>query len=154
MLKHGPGGSRPTALWVVHPHGEGREVSPTGPFDATFTAPMGWAMEHHLDLHTDDLSGPVVPMTCSWSPDRTALTCRPDKRLNSGARYAFHFGGAMRDSYGRPVDLGRYGAIIGGRWVMGPVPEGTHGGVPWRTAEAHWRGANGRYGMVFFFTTS
>lgn len=115
-----------------------------------FSVPMGVGMEQWVDLHRDDLGGPTIPLGCSWSADRTALTCLPQAQLAPGT-YALHVGGGMHDASGAPVDLGAY--HHGGQWAR-PGPGATHCGQPWGGMGPGWYGANGSYGMVFTFTVA
>ncbi len=115
-----------------------------------FSVPMAVGMEQWVDLHRNDLSGQTVPLSCSWSADRTTLTCLPEVPLAPGT-YALHVGGGMHDASGAPVDLGAY--HHGGQWAM-PGPGAMHGGHPWGGMGPGWYAGNGSYGMVFTFTVS
>jgi hypothetical protein len=122
------------------------------PIELRFGGPMAPAMEQYLDLHRGDLSGPVVPMGCTWKSDRTILTCTPSEPLASHTTYAIHLGGGMMGGNGVPIDYSS-GLRMGGQWIMGSMMSGSHGGMGWGMMGGSWRNANGSYGMVFTFTT-
>jgi len=119
-----------------------------------FSGAMGAGMEQYVDLHMGDLSGPVVPMGCAWSGDRTTLTCTPAAPLASRTTYAIHLGGGMMSAGGVAVDYATYGPAMGGQWIMGGMMTSNHGGMGWGMMGNGWRNANGSYGMVFTFTTA
>lgn len=146
----GRGGSVMTS---IVPGGNAVGVSPSGTLTMRFSQPMLAEMERYVDLHEGDLGGPVVPIDCGWDASRTTLTCVPSSSLKPGTRYALHLGGAMMDAGGYPVDFDQYGPGMGGQWAFaGPMGQ-LHGGMPW-SMMGSWRGGNGAYGMVFFFTTA
>lgn len=140
----------PTAgLTSAYP-GMGMTVSVGATIVLRFSVPMAVGMEQWIDLHRGDLSGDTVAMSCTWSTDRTTLTCQPQAPLTPGA-YALHVGAGMHDANGNPVDLGAY--QHGGQWVMpgyGPM----HAGNGWGMMGPGWRGSNGSYGMVFVFSVA
>lgn len=80
-----------------------------------FSAPMAVGMEHYVDLHRSDLSGPVVPMSCALSADRASITCSPAASLALRTSYTLHVGAGMLDASGRPVDMSNG---MGGQWIV------------------------------------
>ncbi len=154
MMTMGPSGypmSGPRPGLVSISPGPGASVSASAAtIVLRFSVPMAVGMEQWVDLHRNDLSGQTVPLGCSWSADRTALTCLPEVPLAAGT-YALHVGGGMHDASGAPVDLGAY--HHGGQWAM-PGPGAMHGGHPWGGMGPGWYSGNGSYGMVFTLTVS
>jgi len=138
----------------VSPPGDAVGVATSTAIVLRFGAGMGPGMEQFTDLHRGGLDGPTVPMSCTWSGDRTALTCTPDERLERLTRYWIHLGGGMLTSAGDHVDFGPHGPTYGGQWVFGPMMGGSHAGHAWGSMAAGWRGDDGRYGMAFSFTTT
>jgi hypothetical protein len=137
-------------------------VSPAGgasgvPVETSLTMRFGQAMapgmEQFVDLHIGDPSGPTVPITCAWSADRTLLTCVPETLLRLRTTYALHIGGGMMDAGNHLVDIGQYGAPMGGQWLYPNMMSG-HGGMSWGMMGSGWRHPNGSYGMFFRFTTA
>lgn len=119
-----------------------------------FGQPMGWGMEQYFDLHRGDLGGPVLPCDCTWSGDRTTLTCVPQGPLDPHTSYWIHLGGGMTTVAGTPFDFARYGVPAGGQWVTGGMMgAGFHAGMPWGGMGPAWRAPNGAYGITFPFTT-
>ena len=119
-----------------------------------FGGPMAAGAEQYTDLHFGGLDGPIVPMTCGWSEDRTTLTCTPNQPLHAQTGYTLHVGGGLRDAHGHLIGLGADGAMFGGQWVQGGQMPGTHGGgMGWGMMGTGWRHANGSYGMAYGFTT-
>ncbi len=118
-----------------------------------FGGAMAAGMERYVDLHLHDLSGPVVPMACAWSPDGTVLTCTPASPLAAHTTYAIHMGGGLMSRAGSVIDYSP-ALAMGGRWIMGGMMTGSHGGMGWGMMTGDWRNANGSYGMVFTFTTA
>ena len=119
-----------------------------------FSGAMGAGMEQYVDLHMGDLSGAEVAMGCTWSADRTVLTCTPASPLAAHSTYAIHLGGGMMSAAGVAVDYTTYGPGAGGQWIMGGMMTGSHGGMAWGMMGSGWRNPNGSYGMVFTFTTA
>jgi hypothetical protein len=148
------GQSTMPALVSVDPPGGATGVPVTTSILFRFGTAMGSGMEDLVDLHMGDLTGPVVPMSCGWSADRTTLTCTPTSPLEPGRLYATHVGGSMTDENGQDVDLTQRGTGMGGWWVMGGMMGGFHAGDPWNGMGSGWRHSNGSYGMVFSFTTA
>ena len=143
------------------PTGGATSVEATAPIVITFSRPMPAGMEQYLALHEGGLDGPVVPMTCTWSGDRTTLTCTPQAPLAPATRYTLHLGGGMRDEMGGGLDYEQCMAQHDGQWATsammghGPGP-GMGGGMMGDSSMMGpgWRHANGSYGMVFTFTTA
>lgn len=149
----GPGGTGVTALVSMSPAGSSTSVSPSGVITMRFGYAMGWGMEQYVALHEGDVNGPLVPMSCLWSADRTTLTCTPHAPLKSRTQYTIHMGGGMLDANGRPIDMNQYGPHFGGQWLPSSMG-GMHGGSPWNMMGSGWRHpSNGSYGMVFSFFT-
>jgi hypothetical protein len=138
----------------VTPQGGMAGVSATAPLSFRFGGPMAPGMEQYFDLHLGGLDGPVVPMSCGWSADRTTLTCDPSAPLQPRTTYTIHMGGGLTDANGRPVGYDTYGPMMGGQWIAGGMMTGTHGGMGWGMMGSGWRHANGSNGMVFTFTTA
>jgi hypothetical protein len=139
-------------LLSVTPQGGATGVSVSAAIVYRFGAAMGAGMEQHVDLHVGDLAGPIVPMSCGWSADRTTLTCTPQGPLPSHTACVAHLGGGMMTQAGQPLDYGQ--PMMGGQWVMGGMMGGSHAGGPWGSMGPNWRNANGSYGMAFTFTTA
>ena len=137
-----------TQLLSISPRGGAMGVSTTPDIVFTFSRPMMPGMEQYLALHQGGLSGPTMPMTCSWSDGQTTLTCRPDQPLAQVSAYTMHMGGGMMDSEGQPVGMGRYGMGVGGTWVRGGMMSGRQGMMG-----SGWMDGHGSYGMAFGFTT-
>ena len=146
--------STDTKLVTVSPAGGSTGVSVTAPMSMTFSGPMQTGMEQYIDLHHGDATGPVVPMTCTWSADRERVTCMPTAPLNPHAGYTLHMGGGMMDADGHRVDMQRHQAQTGGQWLMPGMMGGMHAGTPMSGMSGGWKGANGSYGMLFPFTTN
>lgn len=138
------------ALVSVSPQGGAVGVSRSPSIMLRFSGPMGAGMERYVDLHLGDLAGPIVAMGCSFSGDRTTLTCTPVTPLQARTVYTLHAGGGMFDASGRLVDMSQYYGMMGGQWIMGGA---SHGGLSWGMMGGSWMGPNGGYGMTFAFTT-
>jgi len=119
-----------------------------------FGAAMGTGMEQYVDLHMGDVAGPIMPMDCGWSADRTTLTCTLRGPLSPRTTYVVHVGGGMMTQAGQVLDYTQYGPMMGGQWIMGGMMGGSHAGSPWGMMGSGWRNANGSYGMAFTFTTA
>lgn len=154
----GPSGTGPqgygAALLSVTPAGGSTGVATSTSITLRFGAPMAVAMEQYVDLHVGNLAGPVVPMDCSWSPDRATLTCTPSAPLAPRTTYVLHIGGGLMTQAGQSIDYGHYGPAMGGQWIMGGMMGPSHGGHPWGMMAPGWRNPNGSYGMGFSFTTA
>lgn len=150
----GPGPAMGTAFLSVNPQGGMMGVATSTPLSFRFGGPMAPGMEQYFDLHMGGLDGPVVPMSCGWSADRTTLTCNPAAPLQPRTTYTIHMGGGMMDADARPVGFDTYGPMMGGQWIMGGMMAGTHAGMSWGMMGNGWRNANGAYGMAFSFTTA
>jgi len=86
-------------------------------------------MEQYVMLHQGTgVTGPVHPMTCDWSADRTTLTCQPQGPLDPNTDYTLHLGSGMRDDEGHSIGMdGGYG--MGGQMVgSGMMGGGMMGG--------------------------
>jgi hypothetical protein len=147
------GNATGAAFLSIVPQGGMKGVSTSTPLSFRFSGPMAPGMEQYVDLHMGGLEGPVVPMSCGWSPDRTTLTCTPGAPLSPRTTYTLHMGGGMTDSAGRTIDTGQYGGAMGGQWIMGGMMGPSHAGSPWGMMDGTWQGTNGSYGMAFQFTT-
>jgi hypothetical protein len=145
----GPRTPGPSLLSVTPPDGA-TGVSASTAVVFRFGAAMGVGMEQLVDLHVGDLGGPIVPLRCGWSADRTTLTCTPQAPLPAHTACVAHLGGGLMTQAGQPLE---YGAR-GGHWVLGSMMGGTHAGGAWRSMGPRWRGPNGSYGMAFTFTTA
>lgn len=135
----------------VTPPGDATGVSTTTTVTIRFSQRMGAGMEQFVDMHRGDLTGPVVPMSCGWSGDRSTLTCSPDAALRAGTRYTIHVGAGMMGANGLPLDLNQM--PMGGQWAYSSMM-GSHGGMSWNMMGPGWHGSNGSYGMLFMFTTA
>jgi hypothetical protein len=137
----------------VSPTGDASSVSISSGITVRFSTRMGGGMEQFIDVHEGDAGGPVVPMACSWSGDRTTITCQPTQPLRHQTRYATHMGGGMMDADDHPVNM-TPGLQGGGQWLMPNMMGGSHAGMPMGMMGTGWKGSNGSYGMCFFFTTA
>jgi hypothetical protein len=142
-----------TVMSSVMPSGNAASVSVTTTVVMRFSHGMAAGMEQYMDLHEGDTSGPVVPMTCGWSSDRTTLTCQPSTPLKPQTRYTIHMGDGMMDADDHPVNMDQ-GLGMGGQWLMTGMMGGLHAGSPMGMMGSGWHGSNGSYGMVFPFTTA
>ncbi len=143
-----------TALTGVSPTEGATAVALNASITLHFGGAMAAGMEQYMDLHMGDLSGPTVPMNCSWSGDRQTLTCTPRSPLKPHTTYAIHMGGGMMSANGVMIDYSQ-GLALGGQWIMGGMMSGTHGGgMGWGMMGGDWRNPNGSYGMMFTFTTA
>lgn len=140
-------------LQSVAPAGGTAGISSTSAMTMTFSGAMGQGMEQFVDLHRGDASGPVQPMTCSWSADRVTLTCRPDMPMDPDSLYTLHMGGGMMDGSGMRLNMGK-GLQMGGQTLTGTMMGGMHGGQPMSMMGSGWRGSDGDYGMMFSFRTA
>ncbi len=153
MATNSTGATAGGALMSVSPAGNSSGVSPSTLLVLRFSHAMAPGMEQYVDLHEGDTSGPTVPMSCGWSPDRTVLTCQPSVALKAHTTYMIHMGDGMMDSDDHPVSMDA-GLAMGGQWLMAGMMGGLHAGSPMGMMGAGWHGANGSYGMVFAFTTA
>ena len=129
-------------------------VDPAGLIMVRFTGAMGAGMEQYMDLHQGDVSGPVVPMSCAWSADRSTLTCTPGEPLQSHVRYTIHMGSGMRDASGHMADTEQHGMQMGGQPVTGAMMGPMHGGDPAGMMGSGWQDpSDGHMGMAFTFET-
>ena len=143
-----------TVLQSVSPASGATGVDPSVPITIRFSGPMGAGMEHYLDVHQGGISGPIVPMTCTFSADRTTVTCTHDQPLQSGVTYTIHMGLGMMDGRGEPVDAESEGVALGGFPVRGQMMGGMHGGQPMGMMGQRWQDADGDLGMAFTFQPS
>jgi Bacterial Ig-like domain len=141
-----------TDLVAVAPQGGATGVSLNTTLTMQFSGPMGTGMEQFVDLHDGTTAGPVHPMNCAWSTDRTKLTCTPTTPLQAQTTYTLHMGAGMMAAAGGAVDMSP-GTGMGGQWLMGGMMGGQHAGQPMSMMGGDWRGSNGSYGMMFTFTT-
>jgi hypothetical protein len=151
----------PTAtvrLVGVTPTGGSVGVATDAAIVLTWDHAMHPGMEAYVDLHRGGLDGPIVPMTCAWSADSTALTCIPQQPLEPATRYTLHVGGGMLAHDGGTVDM-TPGMGMGGAWATDSMMNGgnmmgggRHGGGA-MTGDG-WSHGNHPYGMVFEFTTA
>ena len=153
----GPGGppGAGTMLLSVSPMGGAVGVPTSASMVLRFSGQMGSGMEPYVDLHLGGLDGPALAMRCDFSADRSTLSCTPTAPLASRTSYTLHVGGGMRDSAGAFVDMGQWGAAMGGQWIMGGggMMGPSHAGSQWGMMGGNWQGSNGSYGMAFPFTT-
>lgn len=142
-----------TVLAAVVPAGNSVAVPTSTAIVMRFNHAMAAGMEKYMDLHEGDTSGPTVPLSCSWSPDRTTLSCQPGVPLKAQTRYTIHMGDGMMDADDHPAGMDP-GLMMGGQWLMAGMMGGLHAGSPMSTMGAGWMGSNSSYGMVFIFTTA
>ena len=142
-----------TALVAVSPDGGATGVSPGAAMTMRFSGPMAAGMEQYVDLHDGTVAGPVHPMSCTWSADKTTLTCVPGTPLQDHTTYTLHLGAGMMAAGGGTANIDP-GTGMGGQWLMGGMMGGVHAGQPMSMMGGDWRGGNGSYGMIFPFTTS
>ena len=146
-------GTAATALVAVSPDGGATGVTLGATMTMQFSGPMAAGMEQYVDLHDGTTAGPVHPMSCTWSPDQTTLTCVPGTPLQDHTTYTLHLGAGMAAASGGTVNMGP-GTGMGGQWLTGGMMGGLHAGQPMSMMGGDWLGANGSYGMTFAFTTS
>jgi hypothetical protein len=106
-------------------------------------------MEAYVDMHRGDLSGPMHPMTCTWSQDRTTLTCQLNQPMDPQTGYTMHMGGGLRGMNGMMADMTR-GGMMGGETLNGGM---MHSGQSMGMMGDGWKSPNGSYGMMFRFRT-
>ena len=147
-------GSVGASFMSVAPQGGMTAVSLSTPLTFRFGGPMATGMEQYFDLHMGGLDGPVMPMTCAFSSDRTVFTCTPATPLLPRTTYTIHMGGGLMDGSGRPMNFDPNGPMMGGQWIQGGMMGSGHAGSPWSMMNPSWRNANGAYGMAFTFTTA
>jgi hypothetical protein len=120
-----------------------------------FSQPMAGGVEQYVDLHQGGIDGPVVPMPCELSDDRSTLTCTPGQPLQSGTAYTIHIGAGMMDEGGRPVEVEDHGMGMGGQPVTGGMMGGVHGGQSTGLMGPGWQHpGDGHLGMAFTFETA
>ncbi|HEU5169073.1 MAG TPA: Ig-like domain-containing protein [Gemmatimonadales bacterium] len=159
----GPTGTAPaTQLVTISPQGQATGVDPGRPLTFRFDGAMMPGMEQYVDLHRGDVTGPIHPIACSWSADRTLLTCTPGTPLDPGTHYTLHLGGGMRNSDGTAIQMDPadylgswiHGGAAGGMMGGGMTHADDHAGEPWGMMGSGWRHANGTYGIVCPFQTA
>lgn len=142
-----------TTLTSVSPAGGAANVAIDAPIVLTFSGAMATGMEALMDLHMGTAAATTMPMTCTWSADRTTVTCT-HAAFAHGATYTMHVGGGMMDADDMPVGMGDMVNQMGGVWLQPGMMGGMHAGQPMGSMGTGWMGANGSYGMMFTFTTS
>lgn len=142
------------ALAEITPAPGATGIDPASPIAIRFSGAMASGMEQYADLHRGDISGPVVPMGCAWSTDRSTLTCTPGEPLQSETRYTIHMGSGMTDANGRMADTEQYGMQMGGQPVTAAMLGPMHGGNPAGMLGPGWQDADhGHMGIAFTFKT-
>jgi hypothetical protein len=138
-----PGAVALDTLYVLPPS----IAHPGGIVVVDFDGPVQDGMEAYVDLHREDVTGPLVPMTCLWARNGETLTCLPQGALASGTRHVLHLGAGLLDADGRPVDMSP-GLGLGGTWMDGGTGV-LHGGG---TLQGDgWRDEAGRTGLLVPF---
>ncbi|HMU61199.1 MAG TPA: Ig-like domain-containing protein [Gemmatimonadales bacterium] len=138
---------------AVSPAGSATNVAASASVVLTFSAPMAEGMDSLMDVHQGTTAGALMPMTCSWSADRTALTCTHATPFAGGATYTIHVGAGMTDANGMAINMDAMVNQMGGVWLQSGMMGGMHAGQPTTGMSSGWHGANGSYGMMFTFTT-
>jgi len=149
-----PTGADAPALLAVVPAEGATAVDPAAPIVLTFTHPMGFGMEQFIDLHVGDVNGPTVPMTATWSTDRTTLTIHPSQPLAHATTYVVHLGGDLMDEDGHELDYGSCQRLGGQKLQANQMGQGSQHGSMGSGMGSGWRNADGSYGMIFTFTTA
>ncbi len=140
-----------TTLTLVSPAGDATNVDPAATISLTFSGPMAQGMENYMDVHAGTTAGAIMPMTCTWSADRTTLTCTHAAPFAAGSTYTIHVGAGMTDANGNVVNMVN---MMADTWLMPGMMGGMHAGQPMNMMGAGWQGSNGSYGMMFTFTTA
>ena len=144
-----------TVLEEVTPAAGALDVDPEGSIRVRFSQGMAGGMEQYVDLHQGGIDGPVVPMACELSDDRSMLTCTPEQPLQAGKAYTIHIGAGMMDESGRPADVESHGMGLGGQPVTGGMMGGMHGGQSTGLMGQGWQHpGDGHLGMAFTFETA
>ena len=143
----------------VQPAGGASNVSPSATIVVTFDHAMPMAMQGYVTLHHGNVTDSLVVCVPSWSADSLTLTMTPMAMMHAGTAYTIHVGGGMMDAVGDSVGLAMHGLDAGGQWATGNMMNGVGmmgGGGPMAGQEmgSGWAGGNGRYGMVFGFSTN
>lgn len=144
----------PTTLAAVSPAGNATGVNDASPVVLTFSAPMGQGTESYMDVHVGSIADSTMPMACTWSADRTTLTCTHVAPFAPGGTYTIHVGDGMMDADGQPVGMGSMMSQMGGQWLTSGMMGGMHAGQPMGMMGQGWKGPNGSYGMIFTFTAA
>ena len=142
-----------TVLEAVSPAAGATGVASSAPVTMQFNAAMATGMEQYVDLHHGDIGGPVVPMTCTWSSDRTSLTCSHHEPLQPGTDYTIHIGSGMMDANGHPAETESHGMGMGGVAITGAMMGGMHAGQPTGMMGQGWQDGQGHVGVGFTFHT-
>jgi hypothetical protein len=146
--------SEETVLESVTPAAGATGVELSAPVAVRFSGPIASGMEEYVDLHQGGIDGPIVPMTCTPSADRIAMTCTPDQPLRTRTTYTIHMGAGMMDGSGRPIETEAHGMAMGGQPVTGQMMGGMHGGQSTGMMGPGWgHRADGHLGMAFAFET-
>jgi hypothetical protein len=116
----------------------------------TFSAAMATGMEQFIDLHQDNLGGPVVPMACGWDVPRTVLTCT-HAPFAAGTTYLIHMGGGLHAMSGGMMDFDAWTSAGGTRMTAGMMGS-MHNGQPIGMMGSGWHHGSD-YGMTCWFTT-
>ena len=143
-----------TVLESVSPAAQATGVDPSTPVVMRFSGPMASGMEQYVDIHQGGIDGPVVPMTCAFSADRTTLTCTHDEPLGSRTTYTIHLGSAMMDGSGHPAEIESHSMAMGGQPVTGQMMGGMHNGQPTGMMGQGWHDGDDHLGLAFTFETS
>lgn len=132
-----------TIVTSVSPPGGATGVATDGRIEIVFSSAMAPGAETYVAVHAgDDATGPAVPGAWSWSADGMRLTFGPAAPLASGAAYAIHLGGGMRDAAGGSINYESCVSRHGGQMVRSGNLVGQGG--------CH---SGGSYGAVFSFVT-
>ena len=143
-----------TTLTTVSPAGGATNVAIDAPIVLTFSGPMSQGMEAYMDVHQGTTADGIIPMACTWSADRTTLTCTHATAFAHASTCTIHVGAGMTDADGQPVGMGNMMSQMGGVWLTSGMMGGMHAGQPIGSMGSGWMGSNGSYGMMFTFTTS
>jgi len=143
-----------TSLTLVSPAGDATNVDPVATISLTFSGPMAQGMEDYMDVHAGTTADATVPMTCTWSADRTTLTCTHAAPFVAASMYTIHVGAGMMDANGHVINMQAMVNTMAGTWLMPGMMGDMHAGQPMNMMGAGWKGSNGSYGMMFTFTTA
>jgi hypothetical protein len=137
-----------TAVVSIAPLGGSAGVSTGMNITVMFSDSMMAGVSAYMSMHQGSVTGPTIAMTAHWSVDHHMLTMTPNAPLTPGTTYFIHMGGGMTDANGQPID---YSACpgFGGQ----AATSGMMGGMMGEMGSG-WMGSDGKYGMVFSFTTA
>ena len=146
-------------LLSVTPAGGVAGVSASAQIVVQFDHAMPMTMQGYVTLHHGNVTDSLVACVPSWSADSMTLTLTPMAMMHAGTAYTIHVGGGMMDAVGDSVGLAMHGSGSGGRWASGDMMNGVGmmgggGQMVGQEMGAGWAGGNGRYGMVFGFSTN